>query len=131
MNGYNNAHMRVRRARGPAKTYQCRCGDQARDWAYIGSESEYVNERGWRYSNDINAYEPMCRPCHRRFDADAITHCPKGHPYAGDNLLVDAGKRKCKTCVYARNRARPLSPASKARAAEMQRRRRALKRAAA
>jgi hypothetical protein len=34
------------------------------------------------------------------------THCPQGHPYSGDNLLMDQGKRKCRTCVYARNRAR-------------------------
>jgi hypothetical protein len=28
-----------------------------------------------------------------------ITHCPKGHPYFGDNLMVGRdGKRRCKTC---------------------------------
>ena len=28
------------------------------------------------------------------------THCPKGHPYAGDNLYIDPGRgaRHCKTC---------------------------------
>ncbi len=34
------------------------------------------------------------------------THCPKGHPYSGDNLyLRPNGGRECRTCVYARNRA--------------------------
>lgn len=29
----------------------------------------------------------------------AKTHCPKGHPYAGDNLYIDpTGKRGCLTC---------------------------------
>jgi hypothetical protein len=26
------------------------------------------------------------------------THCPHGHPYAGDNLYVYRGRRFCKTC---------------------------------
>ena len=27
------------------------------------------------------------------------THCPKGHPYSGDNLYVDpSGGRRCRTC---------------------------------
>lgn len=31
----------------------------------------------------------------------AKTHCPSGHPYAGDNLHVDAkGHRKCRQCQY-------------------------------
>lgn len=33
------------------------------------------------------------------------THCPKGHPYAGDNLFYDQGKRRCRACVRAKNRA--------------------------
>jgi HNH endonuclease len=33
----------------------------------------------------------------------AETHCPKGHPYSGDNLMLERGKngsttRRCKTC---------------------------------
>jgi hypothetical protein len=31
--------------------------------------------------------------------AASITHCPKGHPYAGDNLVtLSTGKRRCRTC---------------------------------
>ena len=33
------------------------------------------------------------------------THCPKGHPYAGDNLMLRKnGDRRCRTCVYEQNR---------------------------
>lgn len=32
----------------------------------------------------------------------AVTHCPQGHEYAGDNLYVKPnGRRECKTCVRA------------------------------
>ncbi len=29
------------------------------------------------------------------------THCPEGHPYSGDNLIIDKkGWRRCKVCKY-------------------------------
>jgi hypothetical protein len=28
----------------------------------------------------------------------AKTHCPEGHPYAGDNLIIDEGSRRCRKC---------------------------------
>lgn len=38
------------------------------------------------------------------------THCPKGHPYAGPNLIVDSdGKRRCRTCKNEKNRERRAS----------------------
>ena len=28
-----------------------------------------------------------------------ITHCPKGHPYSGDNLYIrNCGRRMCRAC---------------------------------
>jgi hypothetical protein len=35
------------------------------------------------------------------------THCPQGHPYAGDNLYINAasGSRVCRTCTNAHQRA--------------------------
>lgn len=30
------------------------------------------------------------------------THCPRGHPYAGDNLVIEPGGRKCRTCISTR-----------------------------
>lgn len=48
----------------------------------------------------------------------AKTHCPQGHPYAGDNLYVSRdGKRHCRECRRAVNRRRraarraPMVPA--------------------
>lgn len=36
----------------------------------------------------------------------AKTHCPKGHPYSGENLYRRAdGRRECRTCQRARIRA--------------------------
>lgn len=35
----------------------------------------------------------------------AVTHCPQGHPYAGDNLIRRKdGKRRCRECDRARKR---------------------------
>jgi hypothetical protein len=34
------------------------------------------------------------------------THCPKGHPYAGDNLVVWGKTRRCRTCSRERDRER-------------------------
>jgi hypothetical protein len=31
----------------------------------------------------------------------ARTHCPKGHPYSGDNLFIRCGKRYCRACSRA------------------------------
>lgn len=41
----------------------------------------------------------------------AITHCPQGHPYSGDNLAMRAGRRHCRACgraATARSRAKRL-----------------------
>lgn len=37
-----------------------------------------------------------------RGDARPRTHCPEGHPYAGDNLYVHKGARHCITCRRSR-----------------------------
>lgn len=34
------------------------------------------------------------------------THCPRGHPYSGDNLLVSSGSRLCRACRREQERAR-------------------------
>jgi hypothetical protein len=35
----------------------------------------------------------------RRTGRNLITHCPKGHPYSGDNLYIDPdGARRCVAC---------------------------------
>lgn len=38
--------------------------------------------------------------------AEERTHCPHGHPYSGENLIVnERGHRKCRACITARQRA--------------------------
>lgn len=34
------------------------------------------------------------------------THCAKGHPFSGDNLVMDGTSRRCRMCRNARQRAR-------------------------
>lgn len=34
------------------------------------------------------------------------TECPSGHPYTPENVYLDAGGRKCRTCVLIRAKAR-------------------------
>jgi hypothetical protein len=84
-----------------------------------------------KFSADPSRYEPMCRRCHRLYDKAHIVNCPKGHEYTPENTIIDAGKRKCKTCVYARNRSRPLAPEQRERKNQLQRERRAERRVAA
>lgn len=39
-----------------------------------------------------------------RFDQQKRTHCPRGHPYSGDNLRMYDGRRYCKECHKYKNR---------------------------
>jgi hypothetical protein len=36
----------------------------------------------------------------------AKTHCPRGHPYAGENLYMHQGRRHCRACRNAKAKAR-------------------------
>jgi hypothetical protein len=133
---YMGTHDKVRRERGSARNFLCECGSHAQEWAYNNrSANEEVDDLGRRYSRDLNDYDPMCFRCHRIKDKAAITHCPQGHAYEGENLLIDAGKRKCRECVYARNRAlgkartRQQTPEDRERRNEYQRAYRARKKA--
>jgi hypothetical protein len=40
----------------------------------------------------------------------AKTHCPQGHPYAGDNLFIRKGRphRECRACMKERNSRSPI-----------------------
>lgn len=41
---------------------------------------------------------------HGRDHNVAKTHCPQGHPYEGDNLLVEGNRRRCRICKNEANR---------------------------
>lgn len=71
---YGAAHHWVRQARGSASEHQCvDCGDPAREWAYDHTDPDEMSEKQGRltlsYSAKPQHYQPMCKPCHRRFDA--------------------------------------------------------------
>jgi hypothetical protein len=70
-----------------------------------GERCQGCYEDGYRKSNArrrdrrVAAGERLVAPKNR-------THCPKGHPYEGSNLVIkENGARGCRECIYARNRA--------------------------
>jgi hypothetical protein len=64
------AHYRVTVARGKACDHQCvQCGEQAKHWAYDHADpNEKDGGKAGLYSPDPDHYQPMCVPCHKRFD---------------------------------------------------------------
>lgn len=69
--GYDGAHKRVARLRGPARERLCvDCGANATAWSYDGRDPEQLRdlERGSLYSLKAEHYEPRCTSCHRKFD---------------------------------------------------------------
>ena len=61
------AHHTIRKLKGKASAYDCvQCGGQAMDWAYVHGPDTY----GLReFSLDLDDYVPMCKACHRKYDA--------------------------------------------------------------
>jgi hypothetical protein len=75
---YVTAHQRVKVRRGPATAHACtNCGEPAREWAYNGRAAHEFTGHIARHptpmiwSGDVNDYDPMCAPCHRRHDREA------------------------------------------------------------
>jgi hypothetical protein len=68
---YFGVHVRLHRVRGPAAAHPCRhCDKPAYEWCYDhGDPDERRDEDGRVYSLDLARYLPLCRPCHRKFDA--------------------------------------------------------------
>jgi hypothetical protein len=76
-----------------------------------GLDVDHVKAKGCRYRDcsapdHLEAVTPQEN--HRRGEAGVNmrrkTHCPQGHAYAGDNLIVTkAGSRRCRTCARATN----------------------------
>lgn len=69
MGSYGSVHHRLRTARGPATAHSCMfCGDQAQDWSYDhlcpDEKVELRNGRSCPYSEDLDRYQPVCKPCH-------------------------------------------------------------------
>lgn len=79
-----------------------------------GLELDHVKERGCRHRHCVNPahLEPVTRQVNQlRSDSPSgrnsvKTHCPQGHPYSGENLYIDGGARRCRTCSRVRGNAR-------------------------
>lgn len=68
---------------------------------YCNRECQGLSQRGKRESRP---FPPQAAEARRARNA-RITHCPRGHPYSGDNLFVDKrGCRSCKICIAAHTR---------------------------
>lgn len=68
---YSGMHTRLRNTRGPASGHSCSCGARADHWAYDHTDpAPKFNTKGQPYSTDAARYQPMCKTCHRRMDAD-------------------------------------------------------------
>ena len=55
-----------------------------------------------RWGTQAENMQDMIR--HGNCPALAKTHCPKGHEYAGENLVLENGRRTCRTCRRDRGR---------------------------
>lgn len=74
---YSAVHQRVKKVRGAASEHRCKCDATARQWAYQhGDPNERIgpmhNGELAPYSTNIQAYEPMCVPCHKKYDLGVI-----------------------------------------------------------
>jgi hypothetical protein len=72
--GFGAAHDRVTSQRGRAADQLCvNCGQPARHWAYdhLDPEEKRADKLG-PYSTKVEHYQPMCVPCHKRFDLDYL-----------------------------------------------------------
>lgn len=78
-----------------------------------GLELDHLCDNGaagcvnWHHLKAVTHRENMLRPEHTLAHKQVRrTHCPKGHPYSGDNLLIqkrrDGWDRECRTCKRAR-----------------------------
>lgn len=68
---YWQAHKRVSAQRGKPTTHTCSCGAQAKQWALIhgrGTHEQTIRGYDLPYSLDVDDYQPMCVPCHKRYD---------------------------------------------------------------
>lgn len=124
---YRAAHTRVVAQRGKASAHKCEvCGAAGHDWALVNEsprvQTQTISGVSRRWSDAVSDYLPLCRACHRDYDArwNALpsetrpmrvvkrdqTRCPNGHDrrLPGATRLRADGRRECVEC--ARDRVR-------------------------
>lgn len=105
MVGYRQAHRRVEKAKGPAKSHTCACGKPARQWAYRASDPT-------GYSLNPDDYEAMCVSCHMKVDLGVGANAERlaSISHLGNATLV----QKFQDPEYVESRRPGLSKAGKA-----------------
>lgn len=102
------------------------CVDCGHQWRPGGRRHEYDHYLGYAAENHEHV-QPVCSRCHHlredkrcgkgqepwrkgvRISSQrkkARKFCKKGHPYDGDNLLIDSGSRRCRLCTRTNERKR-------------------------
>jgi hypothetical protein len=68
---YHIIHKYVRTTRGSASSYACvSCRSQAQEWAYNYQDpDDFLTTVDLMASRRPEFYEPMCKPCHRKYDS--------------------------------------------------------------
>ena len=94
---YQAVHNRLRRERGDADEFICvSCGKEAETWACQGNRtSTEVRHSGIAvtYSVDVDDYEPMCHPCHRKLDAPRGEDHHRATAILTEDFVVDLKRR--------------------------------------
>jgi hypothetical protein len=77
------------------ETYYAAVGDRP-----AGMSLDRIDNDGNYEPSNVRWATPVEQRANRRHDPNLVkTHCPQGHPYAGDNLYVTTdSKRACRTC---------------------------------
>lgn len=118
---YHGAHRRCDRLWGRAKEHLCiKCGNQAEDWAYDGTDATELSQDFKTYTVKYSIYPefymPLCKPCHGAQDSSDT--CKNGHKLEEGNIYWTSTLptlRKCKICTKAHQRAYNARKSRKAR----------------
>lgn len=66
---YTSAHHRVKYLHGPASYHDCAmCGRPAQEWMLNNAHPSVQRSDHFTWSDDVTAYSPACKPCHRQRD---------------------------------------------------------------
>lgn len=79
-----------------------------------GEPTSALAEEYGRSQTTIAAWVSRAGGVLRRGGNASKTHCPRGHPYAGENLLIRQGRRYCRACRREAARARQRKEATPA-----------------
>lgn len=107
---YEAMHSRLNYRKGLARRQPCiDCGEPARQWSYDHLDpNELTSPSGLEYSTDPDRYQPRCRPCHHKLDADyRRSGIPRLHSLAKDL------EPQIRAAAYERERARTFGDFAK------------------